>query len=350
MSAAPQHSRALGALYGLAIGDALGMPTQDLTPAQIRADYGTISGFVDAGPHQLIAAGMQAGSITDDTEQVVLLARLLLDDVDLDPMRFASALSDWEDAMRAKGSLDLLGPSTKAAIELIKGGASPEVSGRGGTTNGAAMRIAPVGIAFPADDLDALIERVVQASAITHNTSVGIAAAAAVAGAVSAGISGATLHAAIDAGLRAAELGASQGIPVGGPRIARRSRWAIDYLGTQDPSDYADVIGDVIGTSFASHESVVAALAISAVVADPWEAMLLSANVGGDTDTIATIVGAITGSVAGLEALPAEAIELVKQQNGLDFEPTARGLLAIRARFAAATAIPNSTSTSTQPQ
>lgn len=332
LSDALLFSRALGALYGLAIGDALGMPTQDLTREQIKADHGQIVGFLDAGPHQHIAAGMLAGSITDDTEQVLLLARLLLDHSELDPMVFATALSDWEDAMREKGSLDLLGPSTKAAIELIKAGASPEVSGRNGTTNGAAMRITPVGIAYAADDLEALVSRVVEASAITHNTSVGIAAAAAVAGAVSAGIAGEDTRSAIEVGLRAAEIAAAKGVAVGGPQIAERARWAIDYLGDQDPSDYESTIAVAFGTSYASHESVVAALAISAVVHDPWEAMLLSAQVGGDTDTIAAIVGAITGSVAGYEALPSEAVDLVRSRNSLDFEPIATGLLAIRAR------------------
>ncbi|WP_211080638.1 hypothetical protein [Arcanobacterium buesumense] len=49
---------AIATLYGTAIGDALDMPTQDMTPDHIFADYGEIQGFVDAGPHQYIAAGM----------------------------------------------------------------------------------------------------------------------------------------------------------------------------------------------------------------------------------------------------------------------------------------------------
>ncbi|KEZ74565.1 ADP-ribosylglycohydrolase, partial [Pseudomonas syringae pv. syringae FF5] len=59
----------------------------------------------------------------------------------------AHSLIEWEAAMKAKGSYDLLGPSTKRAIEMILDGHSPEEAGRFGTTNGAAMRITPVGIA-----------------------------------------------------------------------------------------------------------------------------------------------------------------------------------------------------------
>src|SRR5690348_18457010 len=73
------RSRALGALYGLALGDALGMPTQSLPRAEILARYGAVVGGFHPGPdgHPL-AAGLPAGSVTDDTEQAVLLARLVV--------------------------------------------------------------------------------------------------------------------------------------------------------------------------------------------------------------------------------------------------------------------------------
>ena len=71
--------RARGALYGLAVGDALGMPTQMLSRAEIRRRWGApLPGFEPAPPGHPIAAGMLAGAVTDDTEQAVLLGRLLV--------------------------------------------------------------------------------------------------------------------------------------------------------------------------------------------------------------------------------------------------------------------------------
>ena len=68
--------RARGALYGLAIGDALGMPTQMLSRRQITERWGAqLHGFEPAPPGHPFAAGMPAGSVTDDTEQAVLLRR-----------------------------------------------------------------------------------------------------------------------------------------------------------------------------------------------------------------------------------------------------------------------------------
>jgi len=73
-------SRAAGALYGLALGDALGMPTQMLSREQITARYGPVlTGFHSAPADHPLAAGMPTGSVTDDTEQALLLAELLID-------------------------------------------------------------------------------------------------------------------------------------------------------------------------------------------------------------------------------------------------------------------------------
>ena len=68
--------RAKGALYGLAIGDALGMPTQLMSHEEVAACFGVLDGFREPPADHLIAAGLPAGSITDDTEQALLLADL----------------------------------------------------------------------------------------------------------------------------------------------------------------------------------------------------------------------------------------------------------------------------------
>ena len=73
----PRLSHAHGALAGLALGDALGMPTQAMSPEQIRAVYGTITGLVDGDASQPYAPGMPAGSTTDDTYQALTLASFL---------------------------------------------------------------------------------------------------------------------------------------------------------------------------------------------------------------------------------------------------------------------------------
>ena len=137
----------------------------------------------------------------------------------------------------AEGRLDLLGPSTRSAVAAVAAGRPLEEAGRYGTTNGAAMRIAPVGIAVPATDLDLLVDRVVEASWVTHNTGVALAGAAAVAAAVSAGLDGADPATATATAVRAAT---RAGHPR--PLDRRRRHRRPDRLG--HPPGHRQVAGD----------------------------------------------------------------------------------------------------------
>jgi ADP-ribosylglycohydrolase len=60
MSAAGDRAR--GALYGLAIGDALGMPTQLMSHEEVAACFGTLDGFREPPADHMVAAGV-AGRI-----------------------------------------------------------------------------------------------------------------------------------------------------------------------------------------------------------------------------------------------------------------------------------------------
>lgn len=327
--------RALGAFYGLALGDALGMPTQSLSRAQIKQRFGAITALEDAGPDQPIAANMPKGSITDDTEQAILVGQLLIDGKgQIEPSVLAQRLIEWEAVMRAKGSQDLLGPSTKRAIEMILAGVSPEEAGRYGTTNGAAMRITPVGIAADVANPEHFIRAVVQACQVTHNTSLGISSAAAVAAVVSAGINGMDLGEALRLGTQMAQQAEHHGHWVAGGRIASRISWARTVSIDSDKTLLADLLYDVIGTSVASQESVVVSFALAQQVAvgemGAFEALCMAASLGGDTDTIAAILGAMLGACLGMQSWPIELIEQVKKVNHLELEPLVRGLLALR--------------------
>ena len=354
LSYAQQRDRARGALYGLAIGDALGMPTEMLSRDQVIDRWGPLlTGFESAPPDHPIAAGMPAGAVTDDTEQAVLLGRLLLSGR-VDPRELADGLIAWERDVAARGSLGLLGPSTRRAIDAVRAGTPPEEAGCFGATNGAAMRIAPVGLTVTVGNLTALVDAVEEASLVTHNTSVALAGAAAVAAAVSAGLSSTAdagterLTEAIDAAVAAAALGSERGHWVAGADVAARIRWATGlvsgrpasggiypFVGTYPDSgpsaaEAAEAIYSLVGTSLATQESVPAAFAVlSAVPDDPWEACLLAASLGGDTDTIAAMAGAIGGAVHGLSAFPPHAVQVI-DAHGLGLADLADSLLALR--------------------
>jgi ADP-ribosylglycohydrolase len=328
---ASMKSRARGALYGLAIGDALGMPTQLLSRREIVARWGEqLHGFEPAPPGHPIAAGLPAGSVTDDTEQAVLLGRLLVSGHGtIDPRELAQALVSLERDMAARGSLDLLGPSTKRAVAAVLAGVSPEETGVAGDTNGAAMRIAPVGIAVP-PDLPALIDHVVAASYVTHNTGLALAGAAAVAAAVSAGLDGAGIGEATAFAVDAAGIAAGRGHWVAGADVGARIGWATGLVSGRDRAEAAELVYTLVGTSLATQESVPAAFAVLAAVPDdPWQACLMAASLGGDCDTIAAMAGAVAGACHGLQAFPADAIAVI-DAHGLDLAGLADDLSALR--------------------
>jgi ADP-ribosylglycohydrolase len=327
------RDRGMGALLGLAVGDAMGMPTQGMRRGDILADYGPITGLRAAGPRQRIAAGLPAGTVTDDTEQAVLLADLLIKGHGhIDPRVFADALMRWEQEMAARGSLDLLGPSTKAAVRRMAAGIPPGEAGRHGSTNGAAMRITPVGLAMPPEPLARLVDAVVEASMVTHNTSIGLAAAAAVAAAVSVAVDGGSRADSIGLAVQAANLAAGRGHWVPGGQIGPRIGWATAHLARVPAAGWAGELDTIIGTSVAAQESVVAAFAILAVAPSPWEAVCLAASAGGDTDTIGAIAGAMTGAAGGTGCWPAGVVRQVEQVNGIDFGPAVTELLRLRSR------------------
>ena len=309
--------RALGALYGLAIGDALGMPTQELDRASAERILGSPPGFRDGPVENPIAQGLPAGSITDDTMQCVLIANLLIANGGrTDPHQLADALLAWERDMAERGRMDLLGPSTKRALAALKSGHDPSVTGRAGTTNGAAMRITPVGISHAGEPIERLIEAVVAADRVTHDTDIAHAGAAAVAAVVSAGVEGYTFEEAAQRAIQAASR-----FGFGGVIVEALTFSSVDTLVTR------------FGTGVETAESVPTAFGLARLGhGSAWEACGQAAALGGDTDTIAALVGAMLGACSGLSMLPPGAVRKVREVNDLDFGPLARGLLALRNR------------------
>jgi ADP-ribosylglycohydrolase len=324
--------RAQGALIGGALGDALGMPTQLLSPRQIASTHGFVDRFVEPARDHPVSRGLAAGTITDDTEQTLLLARVLLASGNgFDHKDWVDVLLGWEREVKERGSYDLLGPSTKRAIDAINEGVSPEEAGRNGDTNGAAMRIAPVGILMPAEPLGLLVEKVAETCRATHNTSIAIASAAAVAAAVSIGVEGgdwrqASLHA-----VAAAREGAKLGHWVTDGDIAARIEWARQFVHGKNTAQAIRLVVDHVGTGVASQQSVPSAFAVLEIAGgDPWQAAVISANLGGDTDTIGAIAAGMAGACTGLSRLPQDRVAELRGIDLADVQALAADLVAAR--------------------
>lgn len=336
----PRFSRAYGALAGLALGDALGMPTQAMSPEQIRAVYGRITGLVDGDASQPYAPGMPAGSVTDDTEQALLVASLLVRGrgsssgrVALDAGEFAHALLAWEDSMIERGSLDLLGPSTKAALERVRAGEDPLSVGGAGTTNGAAMRVTPIGIAISTADPEAFADAVWSSCQVTHATRQGFQSAALVAAAVSMGIDTPRSAASDMTALLWKAVSYVDSLPERGawtpdPDVVAATRRAMQLV-ANPASSSLECLVEQVGTSVASAQAIPMAFALLARDPSP-QALLDAANIGGDTDTIGAIAGAILGAALGFEVFVGRGLAQVESVSGLHLTEAATALLSLR--------------------
>ena len=336
----PRFSRAYGALAGLALGDALGMPTQAMSPEQIRAVYGTITGLVDGDASQPYAPGMPAGSVTDDTEQALLIASLLVRGrgsssgrVALNAVEFAHALLAWEDSMIERGSLDLLGPSTKAALERVRAGEDPLTVGGAGTTNGAAMRVTPIGIAVSTEDPEAFAEAVWSSCRVTHATRQGFQSAALVAAAVSMGIDtvrspSPDLRSLLWKAVTYVDSLPERGAWTPDPDVVAATRRAMQ-LAVNPASSSLECLVEQVGTSVASAQAIPMAFALLARDPSP-QALLDAANIGGDTDTIGAIAGAILGAALGVQVLPADSLSMIEEVSHLGLSTVAGDLLELR--------------------
>src|SRR5262249_35180108 len=127
---------------------------------------------------------------------------------------------------------------------------------------------------------------------------------------------------------------AGRGHWVGGAEVASRITWGAGLAGGLAPAQAMDVVYRLVGTSLATQESVPAAFAVAAASPrDPWLACRIAASLGGDSDTIAAMTGAICGACPGGGAFPEVARATVTRGDTreLGLEGRAAGLLAVRA-------------------
>lgn len=333
------YDKVLGSLYGVALGDAMGMPGELWPRARVLAHFGKIDRFLPGPDGHFVVDGFVAGQVTDDTQQAIMLAEAIVaEDGDVIPETVAKHLVAWADRIGASEG-NFLGPSSARAIDKLRNGGSLWETGLTGETNGAAMRIAPVGLVSRLDELEDLVDRVEASAAMSHRTDVAISGASAIAAAIAAAVEAdpadpAAIDAVVAASLAGARAGAMRGVRVVAPSIARRIELAVSVVraATDDDAALAELY-DVVGASVATTDTVPAAIGLFVLAGgDPYRSALLAANLGGDTDTIGAVVGGITGAFTGITGIPQSLRAHLDAVNDLPFESLATALAEFRSR------------------
>jgi ADP-ribosyl-[dinitrogen reductase] hydrolase len=276
-----EADRAEGILLGLACGDALGRPVEFETPARILAQYGEVTEMLANGTW-----GKPAGTVTDDTEMALCLARSLVDCGGFDPADVADRFVAWY----VSGPFDI-GNMTARALSRIRDGEPWDVAGQrvweespegSNAGNGSVMRAAPLAVALATHEA-ALVDASRDSSRITH-ADPRCTAGCAVLNLTLAGL------------LR--------------DRPAPLST-ALDRVETPDELREAlepVAAGELDADDLRSTGYVVDTLRTAlwyGLHADSLERALVDVvNMGGDADTVGAVTGAVAGARLGADALP----------------------------------------------
>ncbi|MFC7842325.1 ADP-ribosylglycohydrolase family protein, partial [Streptomyces sp. NPDC057382] len=280
------RARARGALLGLAVGDALGAPAENMKPSEIRARWGRITGYVAHDP---------AG--TDDTEYAIFSGLLLA--------RHGSALTPahveaaWHEliADRHEGPFRGAGFSERGTLENLRRGLAAPISAqhRHAWSDGLAMRAAPFGVFAAGRPAEAA--RLVAIDGSVSHDGEGIYGGRAVAAGVAAAMAGAQVIAVVAAALAV--------VPDDSwtARCLRRAVTAA-HRGERAVRS-AVVIGGYPWTDLAPEAVALAFGAYAAADGDFEQSVLTAVNMGRDADTTAAVAGALAGATQGVSAIPA---------------------------------------------
>lgn len=315
------YSKAAGCLVGTAFGDAMGMPSELWSRRKIKQRFGRIQEFLPGPEDHFVVQGFQAGEITDDTSQALKICETIIRNRGrVDAESIAYAILEWAEETGAFQN-QYLGPSSQKALRAIQNGTPVSEAGGTGDTNGAAMRIAPVGMLCRPHDIVRLVDHVEQVSMGTHHTNIAIAGASMLAGAISAAMETDDWNEILDTAFAAYDEGFERGNDTFGASSKERLKLALQWM-REDVGEEAlmEKLYHIIGAGVATTESVPAAMALAVYAeGDPVRGVLLAANLGGDCDTVGAMAGALCGAYAGIDAIPENDRQTLETVNQADF-------------------------------
>lgn len=274
-----------GALVGLAIGDSLGDAARNQGN---RVNYGFTTDF-NSG----------ASWSTDDTEFALLTAHTLIQchgELTID-----CVVKAWMEHVVCEDELKRGGASEAEACNNLRRGILPPYSGKYnafGFSDGAAMRIAPIGMICPGDPEKAV--RMAEADACVSHYQEGIWGAQAVAAAVSVAMTGEAIDEIIDTAIS----------------FIPKDSWlyyainkALDLVNEKEGRiiDIWMPLHDLLRTSSwaATAEAIPASFACLKMENETFRSgVVLAGNFARDADTIGAVAGAILGAKYGANAIP----------------------------------------------
>lgn len=281
------EDRFRGCLLGLAVGDALGGRFEAQDAQAILARFPTVEALIGSPRDEIW--------YTDDTQMAIGVAETLVDCGRIDGDRLRRAFV--ENYVPSRG----YGRGARAVLEAMERGDDYDrVADRhfpgGSYGNGAAMRVAPIGLFFR-DDTARLRDEARLSSLPTHRHRLGIEGAQLLALAVA--------HC---SRVERFDRDAFFGELIAGCESQEYLAKLRQAAAVGSPAELAE-----LGNGIAALESVPTALASFGLEPESYEKAVGQAILlGGDTDTIAAMAGALSGAYLGTAGLPRRLVDLLE--------------------------------------
>jgi ADP-ribosyl-[dinitrogen reductase] hydrolase len=287
-------NRAVGALLGLAVGDALGAPVEGVGAEDLDRKHTEMTG---GGLY-----GLRPGQGTGDTEMALQLATSLVQVGGYDADHALTSYVDWyrtDPPGMSEHMRQVLG-SVEGGSDAYRATSAVHFDAGANVGNGAVMRTTPIGIAF-ANHEESLRDATLADAALTHFDPLP--------GKV------ALLHNQVIAWTL-----------TGGPPLVfkqlKNPEWLDDRIEDVVIPATAGVLGYAVALSKSESGSALTALAIALAAffnADDFEkGVIWAVNLGGDSDTNGAVTGALLGARFGAAAIPERWLSVLERRAELE--------------------------------
>jgi ADP-ribosyl-[dinitrogen reductase] hydrolase len=288
------QDKAVGALLGLAVGDALGAPVEGVGADDLKGEHTEMTG---GG-----LFGLRPGQGTGDTEMALRLATSLIELGGYDPDSVLGSYVAWyrTDPPGMSEHMRQVLATVESGADAYRATSALHFDQGANSGNGAVMRTTPIGIAFAGRE-GALRDATLADAALTHFDPL--------AGKV------ALLHNQV-----------LSWVLTGGPQVVfnqlKDPEWLDDRIEDVVIPATAGVLGYAVALSREEPGSALASLAIALAAffnADDFEKGLVWAvNLGGDTDTNGAVTGALLGARLGASAIPERWLNALERREELE--------------------------------
>jgi ADP-ribosylglycohydrolase len=277
-------SRFRGCLIGHAVANSLGAPYEGYSSTEARQS-------VPLGSDGLIIAPPNLSPYRDDLKMIICVAESICDNKRLVLADIMERFVDWYMSGDHRG----MGITAEAAITRYMRDRNINTCGERGTWaagNGAAMRVTPVSLFSVHADARVLQIRCAESTALTHSNPVAVYGAGVTAQLIAQGLRGIT-----------PTVETIDELLTGEPPAPFREKLELTASLVGEHTDPLTALG-IIGTGGYIVETVCSAIFMAISQTKYEEAVTTCLLAGGDTDTVAGLVGAFIGGLRGISAIP----------------------------------------------